>query len=150
MAYYNSLRSLGENILNLDDIVEFIGKKYIVTRSHLSIQNATLLNDQIFNVLGIKNPHDFCSQHYGYTVTKGIWPEFVYYDFSAATRVVKALFKIIEDREIVKASEESEETTEVTINKPLEEESELSILLPSKHRGIKQVEIEKEITFNNL
>lgn len=143
MAYYNSLSSLGKNILKPDDIVELMGIEYKVTKRYLSNQSDKKSNDQIFIKLGITNKYIFCSNFYGYTTINGIWPEFYDYDFSAATRLVKALFKIIEDKKDVKASEKSEE--EVTIK-----ESKLSVLLPSKHRNIKQITIQKEITFNKL
>lgn len=149
MAHYNSLSSLGENILTHGDIVDFIGIKYTVTENYLHNQNSPLLNNQIFNKLAIKDKYSFCSSCYGYSATTGIWPEYRDCDFSAATRLVKALFKIIEDKEAV-ASEESKENKEVAIDKPPKEESRLSILLPSKHRNIKWIEIQKEITFNKL
>lgn len=148
MAYYNSLNSLGENILKHGDTVDFIGIKYIVTKNYLHNQNGNL-NDQIFDKLDIKGKYTFCSSRYGYAVTTGIWPEYRDHDLPAATRLVKALFEIIEDKEAV-VSEKSEESKEVAINKPLKEESKLSVLLPSKHRNIKQIETQKEITFNKL
>lgn len=150
MAYYNSLSSLGENTLKQDDIIEFMGISYGVTKRYLSNLHDKYNNDKIFIILGIENVHTFCSNHYGYEATMGIWPEFKDDDFSAATRLVKALFKIIEDKKDVKVSEKSEKDKEVTINKPLKEESKLSVLLPSKHRNIKQITIQKEITFNKL
>lgn len=150
MAYYNSLSSLGENTLKQDDIVEFMGVPYKVIVSHLSNQSTAGWNAQIFTELGIENKELFCSNHYGYKVVRGAWPEFKDYDYSAATRLVKALFKIIEDKEAVKASEKSEESKEMAIDKPLKEESKLSVLLPSKHRNIKQIKIQKEITLNKL
>lgn len=149
MAYYNSLSSLGENTLKQDDTVELMGIEYKVASCHLSNKSPSYWNDHIFTELGIKDIPAFCSNHYGYTTTKGAWPEFKSYDFSAATRLVKALFKMIEDKKTIKASEESEEK-EIIINKPLKEESKLSVLLPSKHRNIKQITIQKEITFNKL
>lgn len=148
MAYYNSLNSLGENILKHGDTVDFIGIKYTVTKNYLHNQNGKL-NDQIFDKLDIKGKYTFCSSRYGYIVTTGIWPEYRDHDFPAATRLVKALFKIIEDKEAV-TSEKSEKSKEVAIDKPLKEESKLSVLLPSKHRSIKQVEAQKEITLNKL
>ena len=150
MTYYNSLSSLGENTLEKDDRVELMGTTYRVTRCHLSNESVIAYNDQIFAKLGIENKEAFCSNHYGYTVTRGAWPEFKDYDFPAATRLVKALFILIERKKAVKASEESEESKEVAIDKPLKEESKLSVLLPSKHRNIKQVKIQKEITLNKL
>lgn len=149
MAYYDSLSSLGKNTLQLNDVVKLMGISYRVTSSHLSNQDITGYNDQIFGKLSIKNPHTFCSDHYGYAVTTGAWPEFNTYDFPAATKLVKALFEIIEDKETV-TSEKSEKSKEVAIDKSLKEESKLSVLLPSKHRNIKQIEIQKEITLNKL
>lgn len=150
MAYYNSLSSLGENTLQYDDIVELMGITYRVAANHLSNKSITAYNDQIFIKLGIENIHTFCSNHYGYTTGRGAWPEFKTYDFSAATELVKALFIIIEHKKDVKASEKSEESKEIAINKPLKEESKLSVLLPSKHRNVKQIKIQKEITLNKL
>lgn len=143
MAYYNSLSSLGKNTLKQGDIVELMGIEYVVTKNYLSNQSAGRYNDQIFTELDIAEKYIFCSNFYGYKTSEGIWPEFSNYDFIAATKLVKALFKIIEDKKDVKASEKSEE--EVTIK-----ESKLSVLLPSKHRNIKQITIQKEITFNKL
>lgn len=150
MAHYDSLSSLGKNILRQDDIVELMGIIYKVTRNHLCNQSVTAYNDQIFNKLGIENVHTFCSNHYGYITDRGAWPEFKDWDFKAATRLVEALFIIIENKKAVKALEKSEESKEVAIDKPLKEESKLSVLLPSKHRSIKQIEIQKEITLNKL
>lgn len=149
MAYYNSLSSLGENTLQYDDIVELMGITYRVTTCHLRNENIIAYNDQIFAKLGIENKEAFCSNHYGYTVTRGAWPEYKNHDYLAATRLVKALFILIEHKKAL-ASKESEESKEVAINKPLKEESKLSVLLPSKHRNIKQIEIQKEITLNKL
>lgn len=150
MAYYSSLESLRENTLRKDDTVKLMGITYKVTLNHLTNCDTIRCNERIFNILDIKNKELFCSAHYGYTTTRGAWPEFKDYDFSAATRLVKALFEIIERKEAVKALEESKESKEVAIDKPIKEESKLSVLLPSKHRNIKQIEIQKEITFNKL
>lgn len=150
MAYYNSLSSLGENTLKQDDIVELKGITYIVTDRYLSNQADIYHNNKIFNILNIKDVHSFCSSLYGYTTTSGMWPDYRKCDFSAATRLVKALFKIIEDKKDVKVSEKSKEDKEVTVNKLLKEESKLSVLLPSKHRNIKQITIQREITLNKL
>ena len=128
MAYYNSLSSLGENTLQYDDIVKLMGITYRVTTCHLRNENVIAYNDQIFAKLGIENKEAFCSNHYGYTVTRGAWPEYKDRDYSAATRLVKALFILIEHKKALA----------------------LSVLLPSKHRNIKQIEIQKEITLNKL
>lgn len=155
MAHYNSLKSLGENTLKLGDTVTLLDIKYQVRSCYMwNMQDS--YNDRIFNKLGIENPKDFCKAYYGYPPNSGTWPEFRENDFSAATRVVKALFKVIENLNVVdnlnvvEASKESEKTKEVAISKSLKEEPELSVLLPSKHRSIKQVVIQKEITFNKL
>ncbi len=148
MAHYNSLSSLGENTLKQADTVQLMGITYQVTTNYLN--NPSDRNDKIFDILNIKDKYTFCSYHYGYQVSIGSWPEYKNDDFSAVTRLVKALFKIIEDKEDVKVSEKSEEDKEVTINKPLKEESKLSVLLPSKYRNIKQITIQREITLNKL
>lgn len=150
MAYYNSLNSLGENILENGDTIDFIGIKYTVTKNYLYNQNSTALNDQIFDKLDIKDKYTFCSSRYGYVVAIGIWPEYKSHDYSAATRLVKALFEIIEDKETVKASEKSEESKEIATSELFKEESKSSVLLPSKHRNIKQITIQREITLNKL
>lgn len=149
MAHYDSLKSLGENTLNRDDTVELLGTNYQVKWAFLhNISGGD--NNDIFEQLGIKNPRAFCEIYYGYLPKIGTWPEFMEDDFSAATRVVKALFERIEAVKNAKALEESEEIEEATTDEPLKEESKSSVLLPSKHRSIKQVVIQKEITLNNL
>lgn len=144
MAHYNSLKSLGENILKQDDLVEFMGIIYKVNMRYLFNKNNIGYNEEIFHRLHIKDIHTFCSDHYGYIASRGAWPEYRVYDFSAATRLVKALFEIIESEKAVKDSKKE------AIDTPLKEESRLSVLLPSKPRNIKQIEIQKEITFNKL
>lgn len=141
MAYYNSLQSLGTNTLQYKDVVEIAGIRYNVERKYLSYPRGQ--NDQVFIGLGILNKEKYCEEAYDYPPEGGAWPEYKYGDYDAATRVVKALFKIIEDKKDVKVLEKSEE--EVTIK-----ESKLSVLLPSKHRNIKQITIQKEITFSKL
>lgn len=150
MAHYDSLSSLGKNTLSYGDTVKLMDISYTVSTNYLANQDNTSWNDQIFHRLGIENKEIFCSNHYGYVADRGCWPEFKSRDFGAATRLVQALFIIIENKKAVKVLEKSEESKEVAIDKPLKEESKLSVLLPSKHRNIKQIEIQKEITLNKL
>lgn len=93
MSTYCNLNELGNNILKLKDIVMLKNIKHIVEETFLCPIGEE--NDIIFKELGI-NKRDFCKEHYGYDAPTGIWPSCENGDYAALTRVVKALFKIIE------------------------------------------------------
>ena len=97
---YRTLEELGNNILSLNDTVYFYinGKqlKYYVKPDHLA--NALKYNnEEIFSILDIKK-EDFCKSYYGYNPYGGDWPTCRYDDFTALTRVVKALYLKIIDK----------------------------------------------------
>ena len=91
-------------ILKRGDIVTFKVKdmvlEYEVSRSFLNM-SAGAINRKIFEVLGL-NATEFCKKYYGYKPYDGDWPESKPDDFEALTRVVKALFKIINPKKSIK------------------------------------------------
>lgn len=98
---YQSLRELGNNTLNYDDVVYFYVDdkqlKYYIQPNYLS--NALKCdNAEIFSILGI-NKSDFCNTFYGYHNHGGDWPTCKLEDFAALTRVVQALYREIEHKE---------------------------------------------------
>lgn len=86
-----------------EDIVEFtVGEesvKYDVQCYYLShFSNDYLKNDMIFKMLEL-DKYKFAEKAYGYDINrKGYWPNSKNYDFEALTKLVKELYKIIEDR----------------------------------------------------
>lgn len=95
MAIYRNLAELGNNILQEGDEVYLLGLQYRVTDDHLSLCNRCFQNDKIFSILNL-NKYDFCKKHYGYISKWGSWPVCEKNDYLSLTRVVKALFEIIE------------------------------------------------------
>lgn len=99
MATYRNLKELGDAILQYDDKVILADLEYIVYPEYLSCPHSA--NEAIFTRLNL-NKHTFCDKHYGYRSEEGGWPECNPGDYEALTRVVKALFKIIEKESSVK------------------------------------------------
>ena len=99
---YQNLEELGNNTLNINDIVDFHinGKtlRYFVQSNHLSNMGRPD-NAKIFSILGISKD-DFCNFYYGYPNYGGDWPVCRNEDYTALTRVVKALYLEIEKKEI--------------------------------------------------
>jgi hypothetical protein len=52
-------------------------------------------NNFIFKHLNL-NKYEFCSEHYGYEVGYGDWPEFKSGDFCALTKVLIEIFKLLD------------------------------------------------------
>lgn len=98
---YNNLNELRDNTLQDDDFVFFnvdgIKLKYIVRNTHLAFCGYEM-NDKIFKILKL-DKKVFCDTHYGYYNYGGDWPTCKIADFSALTRVVKALYQEIDKRE---------------------------------------------------
>lgn len=92
MATYRNLKELGNNTLKEEDVVILKEIEYTVYNDFLSTESD---NSKIFKILGL-DPKKFCTEHYGYEAYCGIWPQCKNEDYSALTRVVKALFEIIE------------------------------------------------------
>ena len=69
---------------------------HTVRSDYLETESPFIDNGIIFKELSV-DKYSFCSEHYGYEVCDGDWPWFNYQDFSALTRVVYQLFKIIDD-----------------------------------------------------
>lgn len=97
MATYRNLQELGSNVLKKEDIIYFTIIKYRVCDNFLMYEGGVTGkdNDEIFNYLSL-DKYDFCTKHYGYKTNSGIWPASKEDDYPALTRVVKALFEIIE------------------------------------------------------
>jgi len=79
-----------------DDTVIFtVGAEtltYTVRSNYLSISGD---NDKIFILLGL-DKNSFCVKHYGYDLPRaGVWPESKDEDYPALTRVVNALYNVI-------------------------------------------------------
>lgn len=72
----------------------------------LALKGGDSDNDIIFRKLDL-DKRDFCARAYGYTSTIGErWPSAKHNDLEALTRVVRALYKVLENKE----SEDEEET----------------------------------------
>lgn len=95
MAEYRKYSELVDTTLEYGDTV-FLGScEYIVRRKFLSYISG--FNCQIFQDLHIDNATEFCSKAYGYRAKEDCsWPECLPDDYSALTRCVLAIYKIIE------------------------------------------------------
>ena len=95
MAEYRKYSDLVGVTLKYDDSVFFGSREYRVRYKHLA--NICGLNSQIFQDLHINDPIEFCSKAYGYSIEgRGSWPECLTNDYSALTRCVLAIYKVIE------------------------------------------------------
>jgi hypothetical protein len=101
MATYTCLEELEGCTLAVGDTVifpgsMFVGKEidtYTVHSTHLSHIHGA--NSSIFRRLGL-DKYRFCSEAYGYYVHTGAWPSFMSRDYEAATRVVLALYRVLQ------------------------------------------------------
>lgn len=99
MAIYKNLKELGDNTLKYQDIVILGDTFYKVVDNHLRCENENENNTKIFKQLNINDRQSFCTKLYGYSSGPGAWPTASRGDFRALTRVVKALFEILESKE---------------------------------------------------
>lgn len=98
MAEYRKYSELVGATLEYGDTVFLESHKYKVQQKFLS--NYCGPNYQIFQDLYIDNATEFCSKAYGYHAKEGCsWPECLLDDYSALTRCVLAIYKIIEGKE---------------------------------------------------
>jgi len=103
MSTITCLKELEEKgILELNDIVVFYFKEdiieYIVKEDYLNCK--FYKNDEIFEILKI-NKNKIAKKTYNYKTdieNKGFWPESKINDYLALTRLVKELYRIIEER----------------------------------------------------
>ena len=95
MAEYRKYSDLVGATLEYGDTV-FLGRReYKVRQKFLS--NIGGDNHQIFQDLHIDNVAEFCSKAYGYRAEEcRLWPECLPDDYSALTKCVLAIYKIIE------------------------------------------------------
>lgn len=68
--------------------------QYIVQATFLN--HTTRWNDGIFDALKLEKEEKLAlaSEHYGYKVYQGDWPDYKPGDYAAATRLVKALYDL--------------------------------------------------------
>ena len=94
MATYKCLADLHGKTLEYGDTVIFKDITYTVQKTFLSCSGC---NDKIFQDLKISK-FDIAEQAYGYCSFGGDWPECSKDDYSALTRLVIELYKIIEGK----------------------------------------------------
>ena len=95
MAEYRKYSELVGATLEYGDTVFLGNRKYKVKQKFLSYIAG--FNHQIFQDLHIDNATEFCSKAYGYRANEDYsWPECLPDDYSALTRCVLAIYKIIE------------------------------------------------------
>jgi hypothetical protein len=82
-------------ILNYGDYITFdihnIKYEYIVRKTHLT--GISIGSDIIFDKLYI-DKYDFCERYYKYKPNPGVFPECIYNDYEALTRLSVALFNM--------------------------------------------------------
>ncbi len=110
MAEITCLKKLEEKgVLQLDDIVEFTVNKEIIVKYKVCtffLMNNKFgpNNDEIFNILKI-DKNKMAKKIYGHNRNIeqpiGLWPNSNHNDFLALTRLVKELYKIIEEKNTV-------------------------------------------------
>jgi hypothetical protein len=98
MVLYKKLEQFEYNTLQENDVIDFSGIRYLVTKNSL-ISCWGECNDKIFITLGINDKYEFCSIHYGYealgnrSVPKH-FPASRLNDFEALTRVAFEIMKL--------------------------------------------------------
>lgn len=98
----NVVTSITDNLLELDEHIvfplingEFVN--YAVRHAHLgNTDNGN--NNYIFWYLGIKDYHAFCSKVYGYESSCGDFPSYIKGDMVAATKIVKEIMRLCEQK----------------------------------------------------
>lgn len=93
-TYSNSAELLGKTLTHGDTVV-LKDLKYKVNYCFLYLESLSNNNNKIFDELNL-DKKEFCAKHYGYESGTGNWPLCKDYDYPALTRVVMALFEIIE------------------------------------------------------
>ncbi len=106
MTEIHNLEELNE--LNRDlvfgDYIYFSTKKeiikYIIKNIHLSTLDSDKSNDIIFEILNIKK-YKLAEKHYKYKNYRGAWPEYKPEDFKAAERLIRAIYILLGEKDIV-------------------------------------------------
>lgn len=163
---YDNLSTLGNNILNIGDIVYFYVNdkqlKYSVQSNHLSNVHRGN-NDEIFLLLKL-DKYVFCYTNYGYAHKGGDWPTCKQEDYRALTRVVIALYQEIEKKEVreipkyyighivteeLKAELNDTFNESVTSKVPEKKESTSSNIITKRKSKVKRIIGEEPIQLNN-
>ncbi len=102
---YTSLEELGDNILEPQDVLTFLGSThYLVSNNALLNEGNGSPNDEIFTILGV-DKNKFCEESYGYhpmpphQLVWGQFPTTKLKDFDALTRVAKKLFELCKEKQ---------------------------------------------------
>lgn len=99
-TYYRSSAEIEGKRLSYGDILVFSKRGAFENVSYSvhfrCLSSSTGTNDQIFDLLQVKNPNQFAEDCYGYKPTAGMFPECNYRDYKALTRIAIALFKLCE------------------------------------------------------
>ena len=101
MMIINNLKELKEyGTLKYNDTlifrIENKEHKYKVLSCHL--QNNTGHNGHIFEIIEVKDKYIFCKKYYEYDAHYGNFPECKEQDYEALTRIVEAIYGIIEEK----------------------------------------------------
>lgn len=120
--------------------------KYEFAHNHLkNVTTSSSPNDEIFNLLNIKDKVAFCTQAYGYSAGNGIFPVCTIEDWSALTRVADALLRecLKHDRTIWEGSLETPDLAFIPdkVFKELGDAAPPSV----KPANDKQIKIETEV-----
>jgi hypothetical protein len=86
-----------------DEVVFLVGDETELVRYEVRsrfLYNLSSMNSRIFDFLNL-DKGKFCSEAYGYESGGGGWPESKDEDYAALTRVVEALYRIIEKKPIM-------------------------------------------------
>ena len=103
------LNKLGRD-LEYEDRIYFSTKeeiiKYRVRPCHLECIQYNYNNNKIFKILGMdsKEKYKLASKYYGYEITESgyeWWPECKSHDFKATKRLIRELYKLLEEKEII-------------------------------------------------
>lgn len=94
---YNSFESLEGKKLTSKDFLIFAKMVYSVRENYLHNNLMNSDNFEIFRILGIEDPHQFCSRIYGYqSINDSKFPLCREGDYTALTKLSLFIFKMCE------------------------------------------------------
>jgi len=105
MAEIHNLKELNElgRDLKLDDNIHFkaenIKLTYTISETFVGIFQANRYNSTIFKYLGLNTTerYELANKCYGYSSRSGGWPTFTRYDYKAAERLIREIYKLLKD-----------------------------------------------------